>query len=193
MSALKLVLLALAVSCFAAPKLKDYKPKWKSGQSWRVEYIFRQPSAAASADPGSETRREIWSYQVAAHQEGWRLTIRELRSPATTERYEVTLDQDLAVKQVKRFNHLNEGYPVYNDIEEGNKGFRADSENTPLLDWPDWTAGRFQDNAYVMELEKRGYSSFRDSFRWKKGKPWWSEAERRFGDSSIKARLFEAD
>lgn len=194
MSGVKLALLfGLAVPLMAAPKMKDYKPRWKTGQSWRVEYLYQQPSAAGVLDPGSEARREIWNYQVTADKGGWKLTVRELRSPATPERFELTLTPELAVIEVRRFNHLSEGYQVFNDVAEGFPGFRADSINAPILDWPDWDAAAFEDSTVVLKMEKRGYNGFQETFRWKKSKPWWSQAERRFGDSGVKARLIEAD
>lgn len=170
--------LLLAALALAAPKAGDFRPKWKDGQTWRVEYQHNQPD--------QEPAREVWLYHVRAlpGEAGWVLTI----TPALpTHRYEVTLDPSLAVKGVMHFAEKAPGLAVINDAESG--GFRADSIRAPLLDWPDWASGQVAGKAYKLSIERRGFGGFRTTLTWRKGKPWWSEAERRYGDTSVTGRL----
>jgi hypothetical protein len=180
----------LAAAAFCAPKASDFKPKWKNNQVWKVEYSYRQASPAAVAAPVEQRRVELWSYHLKAEADGsWLMTLRELRTAATPERYEVVFGPDQDLRSVVRFNHLGEKSQVFNDIEEGETGFRADSTRTPLLDWPGWSGGTVEKDALRQELRKGGYSGFLDTFTWRKKKPWWTQAERRYGDTAISGRL----
>lgn len=189
MARLTALALLLAAAVAAAPKVKDFKPRWKDGAGWKVEYSYQQPSAAGVADPGPELRREIWSYQVKAEEGGgWRLIVREVRSPVTQERYETLFDADLRVVKVTQFNAWGQGFEVVNDAEGAAAGFRADSVRAPFLDWPEWDGAAIEKGSAKLVMEKRGYNGFQETFVWKKGKPWWTEAERRYSGSAVKAR-----
>jgi len=170
--------LILAAIALAAPKPDDYLPRWKDGQTWRVEYQHNQPNV--------EPAREVWLYHVRAlpQQGGWVLTI---TPPLPTRRYEVTLSPRLEVVKVMHQAEKAPALAVINDAESG--GYRADSIRAPLLDWPDWAAGQLDKKSYKLSIERRGFGGFRSTFIWRKGKPWWSEAERRYGDTSVTARL----
>lgn len=182
--------LPLACAVFAAPKAADFKPKWKNNQSWKVEYSYRQASPAAVAAPAEQRRLELWGYHVKANEDGgWLMTLRELRTAATPERYEVVFSPQLDLLSATRYNHLGEKSAVLNDVEEGQSGFRADSTRAPLLDWPGWAGGTIEKEVLRTEMRKGGYSGFLDTFTWRKKKPWWIQAERRYGDTAVSGRL----
>lgn len=180
----------LAAASFCAPKAADFKPKWKNNLAWKVEYSYRQASPAAVAAPAEERRVELWGYHVKSREDGaWLLTLRELRTAATPERYELVFGPELDLRSAERYNHLGEKSKVFNDIEEGEQGFRADSTRTPIIDWPGWSGGTVEKDVLRMELRKGGYSGFLDTFTWRKKKPWWTQAERRYGDTAVSGRL----
>lgn len=184
-----LLFCAAAHPVHARPRMNDHLPLWKDGASWRVEYSFSQPSAAAVMDPADEAVRQVWDYKASrSGAGGWLLSLRQ--SPALgEERYEVELSSGFAVLKAVMFNHLGEAHQVFNDSE--GPDFRADSVRVPLLDWPSWDSGRSEGGAWVLRLAKVGYDAFTERFVWRKGKPWWSEAERSSGTRKVSARLLE--
>ncbi|HBL16709.1 MAG: hypothetical protein A2X36_13895 [Elusimicrobia bacterium GWA2_69_24] len=176
----------------------DFLPRWKDGQSWRVEYTAPEPSAAAAMDPGDVLRKEVWEYRPRRIDDafgvpsGWILQIRESRPPGATpalERYEVRFSSSFALLKVTRFNHLDEGHEVFNDSEDA--GYRADATRIPLLDWPRWESGRKEGGAFVLAVRTGGRDGFREEFLWKAGSPWWSEASRSYGSRAVRARLLQ--
>ncbi|MBI5241494.1 MAG: hypothetical protein HY926_13560 [Elusimicrobia bacterium] len=169
--------------------MKDFMPVWKDGLAWKVEYSFAQPSAAAVMDPADEAVRKVWDYKaVRVRGGGWRLVVSEA-APLGQERYEVAFSSACEVLKAVQFNHLGEPHQVFNDSEGAE--FRADSVSVPLLDWPAWASGRAEGGAWVLRVEKQGYSAFTERFAWRKGRPWWSEAERSYGARRVKARLLQ--
>lgn len=187
MKLLLAVLVLAADSANARPRMNDYLPRWKDGQTWKVEYTAAQPSAAAVLDPADETVKAVWEYRAAKEADGsWKLVIKE-DTTRMQEHYEVMFTTALTVAKAVMINAWGEPHMVFNDAEGA--VFRADTTKIPLLDWPEWKTGKLEGDSFVLRLETTGYNAFTERFVWKKGKPWWVEAERSYGPRGVKARL----
>jgi len=181
---------AAAVAMPPADRSAPFRPAWLEGLTWRVRYTVVSPSAAAVAAPRPETHEETWEYRVfrsTAAGERWRIVARE-DPPRGDERVELSFTMDIRLAKVVRFDQRGLPHEAFNDAEAG--GYRSDTPGTPLLDWPAWDTGTPTWRGFLFELRKKGTNGYAERFRWARGRPWWTQAQRIYGPAmSVKGRL----
>ncbi len=178
--------------------LAEFRPRWKDGQVWHVEYTEWLTDPSMANDRQLFERRTVWDYRLTRRKDGgW--DMRVAPNPTgheifrMTEEYRLSFGRDLSLLDAGHHESDERGdRPVEN--WDPAKGLTPPTRGgVPILFWPDWS-GRYPES-YILEGDKvifRWEGRAPVELRWTKGDPWWRWASVGQGRPGIQARLMNA-